>query len=211
MIENRVQFALEKFLTPNYFSVPDVTYELMEHESRGKSILKLNVGTVDNLCRQNYDSSRPRFSFIRTDDSYGMDHCIDHFVLRKRDGYWELHMIEMKTTIRPGTWDGVRRKMRASYLKIRALVVFLGIELSDEHIFAYTTYERADFSINQTTDPRTFLPSLGGRAIDFENAEWRANCIYLPITEAKISIKIPHRGIQMHRNDEGYLEGEFSL
>lgn len=113
MIEDRVQFALEKFLTPNYFSVPDVTYELMKHDSLGKSILKLNVGTIDNLCRQNYDNPRPRFSFIRTDNS-----------------------IEMKTTIRPGTWDGVRRKMRASYLKIRALAVFLGIELSDEHVFA---------------------------------------------------------------------------
>lgn len=211
MIEDRVQFALEKFLTPNYFSAQAVTYELMEHDSLGKSILKLNVGTVDNLCRQNYDNPRPRFSFIRTDDSYGMDHCIDHFVLRKRDDYWELHMIEMKTTLGLRTWEGIRRKMRASYLKIRALAVFLGIELSDEHIFAYTTYERADFSINQTLDPRIFLPSFGQRANKLGNTEWLENCIYLPITEPKISVKLPHRGIQMRRNEEGYLEGECTL
>lgn len=217
MIEERVRFALDKFLIPDYFATPDIAYELIEHAHHGKSILKLNVGTLDNLCKQNYDTRPPRFSFIRTDDPYGIDKCVDHFVLRKCSDCWELHMFEMKTTLGSWTWDGVRRQMRASYLKIRALAVFLGIELLDSNIFTYTTYENVDFSIRQTTNPRAFLPSLGGRALDIENTEWLANCIYLPITvsdetnEPQTFVKLSHHGIQMHRTKDGYLEGEFTL
>lgn len=217
MLEERVQFALDKLLAENYFAIPSDYYLLRENDKKGKSVLNLYVGDKNNLCKPNYDDKPPHFSFIRTNSDYKVDKCIDHFLLIKRNKHWELHMFEMKTTLDIFTWDDVRHKMRASYLKIKALLVFLGIKLADKNIFAYTTYEKVNLSIKKTSNPKLFMPMIGKRAIDIENKEWLANCLYLPITtdettnEYKNFIKIPHYGIQMQRKEDQILYGNFSL
>ena len=217
MIEERIKFALDTFLVENYFAIPAESYVLKENDPKGKSVLNLYVGNTDNLCKPNYDAQLPHFSFIRTDNNYKIDKCIDHFLLIKRNKHWELHMFEMKTTLSVRTWDDVRRKMRASYLKIKALLVFLGIKLADKHIFAYTTYEKVDLSISNNKNLKIFMPLIGKRAFDIEKNEWLKNCLYLPLTVDedtnyyKSFIKIPHRGIQMHRNKDEILYGNFNL
>ena len=219
MLETRVRFALEHFLKAQYFSEPACSYELEELEDTGKSVLTLQVGTTDNLCRTNFDDEkwRPRFSFIKTDKIDGMDKCVDHFILKKSAEHWELHMFEMKTTVGLRTWHDIRHKMRASYLKIRALAVFLGIELSDDNIFAYTTYEKADLSIRNTTNPRAFFPLLGEFALNVEQDEWLAGCINLPMATDESTgryerfVKIRHQSIKMERTDDNFLTGKFTI
>ncbi len=124
-------------------------------------------------------------------------------------------MIEMKTTIGFRTWFDIKYKMRASYLNIKALAVFLGISLEDENIFAYTTYEKENFNIMDMDSPRILLPKVGDRGINFKKEEWDAGFItIIPIMPSNRStfIKLKHKKIKMERSNDGkILEGETTL
>ena len=220
MLEDRVQFALDNFLIPNYFIETNSYYELIEEDKNGKSLLKLQVGTENNLCMQHYDSSKvKKCNFLRNDRDLYMQKCIDHFILRKRHNEWELHMIEMKTTVGFRTWLNIKYKMRVSYLNIKALAVFLGISLQDENIFAYTTYEKENFDVLKMDSPSISLPRIGDRAVNPKKEEWDADCINIPIMVSddnpynfKTSIKLQHTKILMNRSSDGKrLEQEWSL
>ena len=185
MLEARVKFALEHFLKAQYFSEPACSYELEELEDTGKSVLSLQVGTTDNLCRTNFDDEkwRPRFSFVKTDKPDGLDKCVDHFILKKSDGHWELHMFEMKATVGLRTWHDVRHKMRASYLKIRAFFFPLlgNFDLNveqDEWLAGF-------INLPMATDEST------GRYESF--------------------VKIRHQSIKMERTDDNFLTGKFTI
>ena len=221
MFDERLQFALDNFLVKDYFVKMDSSYNLTEKGNKKEnikpSLLTLKVGTEDNLCVQHYDI-KPRCSFLNNDDKIGMQKCIDHFILRKREGHWELHMIEMKTTVGFFTWFDVKYKMRTSYLNIKALAVFLGISLEDENIFAYTTYNKNVMKIADMDSPKTILPKIGGRAIDLKKEEWDADFINIPIIgsdnpyDFKTVIKLKHTKIKMYESNDGkQFEGIFSL
>ena len=220
MLEDRVQYALNKLIIPNYFVETKSGYELIEEDKNGRSLLKLQVGTEDNLCVQNYDSQKiKKCTFLREDKDLYMQKCIDHFILRKKQNEWELHMVEMKTTIGFWTWFNIKYKMRASYLNIKALAVFLGISLKDENIFAYTTYEKESFDVSKMDSPIVALPRIGGRAVNSKKEEWDADCINIPIMvsannpyDFKTFIKLQHTKILMNRSSDGKrLEQEWSL
>ena len=215
MLEERVLFALDNFLIPNYFIETNSYYELIEEDKNGKSLLKLQVGTEDNLCMQHYDSSKvKKCNFIRDGKEFHMRNFIDHFILRKYNNFWELHMIEMKTTVGFRTWFDIKYKMRASYLNIKALAVFLGISLQDDNIFAYTTYEKENFDIKSMDSQRILVPKVGNRAINHKKDEWDAGFITIPIIPSDNStfVKLKHKKIKMNRSDDGkQLEGETTL
>ena len=221
MFDERLQYALDNFLARDYFSKINSSYCLIEggneKEDIKSSFLRLNIETEDNLCVQNYDF-KPRCNFLSNDKANGMQKCIDHFILRRCGKKWELHMIEMKTTVGFRTWLDIKYKMRSSYLNIKALAVFLGISLEDENIFAYTTYHKDAMAISDMDSPRTLLPNVGGRAIDPKKEEWDADCIYIPIIGSenpfhfKTFIKLKHKKIKMNESNDGKrFEGIFSL
>ena len=210
MLKDRVLFALDNFLIPNYFVDKKSYYELHENEKTGKSLLKLQVGTEDNLCMQNYDNAK-KCNFLSQDNKNHMQQSI---IIKKSNNVWELHMIEMKTTINLATWFNIKHKMRASYLNIKALAVFLGISLHDENIFAYTTYEKENFDIKSMDSQRILVPKVGSRAINHKKEEWDAGFITIPIIPSDNStfVKLKHKKIQMNRSNDGkQLEGETTL
>ena len=107
MLEDRVKFALDNFLNPEYISVAKSSYDLIEKDEQGKSLLVLQVNTEDNICVMNYDKVPP-WAFISNDSRLNMRKCIDHFILRKYNGHWELHMIEMKTAVGFKTLNNIK-------------------------------------------------------------------------------------------------------
>ena len=73
MLKERVQFALDNFLISNYFIETNSYYELIEEDNNGKSLLKLQVDTKDNLCMQHYDNSKvKKCNFIRDGKEFHM-------------------------------------------------------------------------------------------------------------------------------------------
>ena len=106
-IEGRVQYALDNFLKTQYFESQKEIYELLEEDSLGKARIFLNVGTADNVCVKNYDKI-PDWEILREEKMFHMRKSIDHFILRKVADVWELHMIEIKRTASPNTWQDVK-------------------------------------------------------------------------------------------------------
>lgn len=199
MYEERIQYAIDNFVLEDYFLKMNSDYILKETEDSGKSELKITVeGT--NICVENYDKKK-RCNFFRSSGIQGLHKCIDHFILRIKNNKWELHMIEMKSSVGHATWRAIKQKVRASYLNIHALVKTLGLELDDAEIYVYTTYEN-DCFCDASPDPKTLIPLLGKKAIDNKKDEWDAGKIGIKFAES-IRLEFSHSGIKMNRSKDG--------
>ena len=208
MIEERVQYARDHFFVDGFFAENAVRYELKEHEKSGQAQLILSVGTEDNICVENYDEKK---NCEYLSEKNGLKKAVDHFVLIKREDHWELHLIEMKTTVDSDQWTKIKYQMRSSYLNLRALIQFLGVSVKDEHIYAYTAYGNDCMESKQTTNPRMFYPKLGERAIDPKKDEWDSGYINLPLIR-DVFVKLCHKKVQMNRaNSDRQLEGTLAI
>lgn len=208
MIEERVQYARDHFFVDGFFAENAVRYELKEHEKSGQAQLILSVGTEDNICVENYDEKK---NCEYLSEKSGLKKAVDHFVLIKREDHWELHLIEMKTTVDSDQWTKIKYQMRSSYLNLRALIQFLGVSVKDEHIYAYTAYGNDCMESKQTTNPRMFYPKLGERAIDPKKDEWDSGYINLPLIR-DVFVKLCHKKVQMNRaNSDRQLEGTLAI
>lgn len=219
-MEDRINYALKNFLNDNFrYDSDSSTYELLELADEGKSRLTVHVGTTENICVKNYDSS-PKWGIINNSKKIHMSKCVDHFIFKRNQlGIWELHIFEMKTTVGFKTWSNIKYKLRSSYLSIKAIAVYLGIKLSDENITVYTTYENdKKMRVENTTDPKAMLPRVGDKAIDAKKDEWDAGVINVPVIVSEsnpydfyTAIRLRHSKILMHRVDDDFLENTISL
>ena len=215
MLEDKVTLAINNFIKPCYVNKISSYYDLIEKgnkQGQGKSLLKCNVGTDDNICVSNYDD-KDRCEFFTS--KWGLRKCIDHFILKKQNNNWELHMIEMKTTVNRDNWEGIKEKFRASYWNILILTQFLGISFDIENVFLYTTYECEDMSIAESSNPRGNILRLGGYISD-TSKEWNGEILtsirLVPYDDRDEAIfKFKHTKIQMKRSDDGWLKGEYPL
>lgn len=214
-IERRVKYALDNFLNPEIFESQQEIYELQEKDELGKARIFLNVGTADNICVKNYDKV-PDWEILRKEKKYHMRKSIDHFILRKNSGVWELHMIEIKTTISVNTWQEVKLQMGISYLKIKALLTFLGIIVQEEKVYMYTAYgeEKMTVTDSQSFGVTTRTFKTGERFINFKIDEWDAGVIYIPIIDSDGIIrtkKFKHTKIKLNPATDEVLEQNFTL
>ena len=145
-----------------------------------------------------------------------MRKAIDHFILKKNtSGIWELHMFEMKKTIQLSSWRDVKNQMCTSYLTIKALTTFLGIDIANENTFTYTAYanDKKFFTKpNEIATAKTF--KTGQPVIDHKKDEWDAGAIYIPLINyagEEIFTKFKHTKIKLQPTDDGYLEQTFYL
>lgn len=118
-------------------------------------------------------------------------------------------MIEMKSGVGCKTWrESIKPKVRTSYFTALAIAGFLGIRVSDA--MAYTTYEEERFGdINNGTNPRTMMPSLGLPTRNPVTDEWEKDQMFLNVGE---EMRIPHRKIRMTKNGmTGVLEGNLVI
>lgn len=207
ILNNRIQFAIDNFILENYFLPISNNYNLKEKTEKGKSLLKLYVKD-DNICVEEYDSKK-RCAFLKTEKKFGMQKCIDHFILVKRNHGWDLCMIEMKSGVGFGEWRSIKEKVRSSLYNIKALCVFLGITIDNTYI--YTTYERLSFQTTKdTADIKAHIPLLGSKAINYKEDEWDKNIIKVDI-DLDIIKEFPHQAIKMTRNANGVLEGNLTI
>lgn len=205
MYDSRIQFAMDNFILENYFLPMNNTYDLKETAESGKSLLVLQIKD-DNICVEEYDIKK-RCGFLKSDKKFGMQKCIDHFILVKRNHGWDLCMIEMKSGVGSGEWNAIKAKVRSSLHNIKALCLFLGITI--DKVYTYTTYERESFQTpKNTTDIKTFIPLLGEKASNFKDDEWDKGVIKINIDEI---ITLPHKAIKMVRNANGVLEGSLTI
>ena len=223
-MEDRISYALNNFLNHNpfpYYSNSS-TYELLETAEEGKSRLFVHVGTTENICIKNYDNPKkfPKWGILNNSKKLHLSKCVDHFIFKRNQlGIWELHIFEMKTSVGFETWNYVKYKLRASYLSIKAIAVYLGITIKDDNITVYTTYENDEkMRVENTTDPKAMLPRVGDKAIDATKDEWDAGIITVPVIVSEsnpydiyTSIRLRHNEIHMHRTVDGFLENTISL
>lgn len=223
-MEDRISYALNNFLNHNKFPYDSnsSTYELLETAEEGKSRLFVHVGTTENICIKNYDDPKkfPKWGILNNSKKLHLSKCVDHFIFKRNQlGIWELHIFEMKTSVGFETWNYVKYKLRASYLSIKAIAVYLGITIRDDNITAYTTYENDEkMTIANMNDPKVILPRVGGKAIDVKKDEWDAGFINVPIIVSEnnpydfcTAIRIRHSKILMSHATDGFLESDISL
>ncbi len=219
MIDERVDYALRNFFNEKFvYDSGSLSYTIIETSKKGKTRLVVNVGSEESICFNTYDKF-PKWEILRTEQTIGMRKCIDHFILRKNtSNIWELYMFEMKTSVGFETWQNIKYKMRASYLSIKTLAIYLGIPLQNSNITACTTYEIDKFQTTDMTSPKILLPKIGGKATDAKNDEWDANIIKIPMIvsednpyDYKTAVKLRHKKIKMYRADDGFLEQTFNL
>jgi hypothetical protein len=212
-IEERVQYALDKILNPQYFDAQKECYELLENDKLGRARILLNVGTSDNICVKNYDSVPP-WAILREERKFHMRKSIDHFILRKISDVWELHMIEIKKTINPSVWRDLKLQMRSAYFSIKALTTFLGINISDENIFVYTAYGNEQISSESEFDTVTTKTFKVGIPYFDPKIEWNKQCIHIPLIDdngEEKFVKFKHIKIEMSATPSGILESSFDL
>ena len=219
-MEDRINYALKNFFTKKFeYEIGAFSYTLLEESKKGKTRLFVNVNTEESICFNNYDKF-PKWEILVDKEIMGMKKCIDHFILKKNpSGIWELHMFEMKTSIGFETWNNVKYKLRASYLSIKAIAVYLGIIIKDENIIAYTTYENdKKMNIKNMTDSKVTMPRVGGKAIDVKKDEWDAGFINIPLIVSEsnpydfyTTIRLQHKKILMNRAEDDFLENTVSL
>ena len=214
-IETRVQYALDNFLSPEYFDSQKECYELLETEKQGKARLILKVGTTDNICVKNYDKM-PDWEILRKESKFHMRKGIDHFILRKNSNFWELHMIETKKSVGINVWQDIKIQMGVSYLKIKALLTFLGITIKNENVFIYTAYGEDKMTDNNSSakgvTTKTF--KTGELLINPKDDEWDAGFIYIPLIDIEGNIraeKFKHIKILLTPSSNRVLERKFTL
>lgn len=203
MHSKRIEYAMENYISENYFLPMNSYYELKETAESGKSLLRLSVDG-ENICVEEYDKKK-RCNFLR--DSGGLQKCIDHFLLKKNDENWDLYMIEMKSKVNDNKWIDVKQKVRASFLNIQALCVFLGINIGN--VYTITTYERVEFNTPKTTpDPKALTPQLGLKARMSKKEEWEKGIIVVDFDQP---ITFPHQAVKMDRFDDIGLSNSLKI
>lgn len=210
MYSNRIQYAIDNFIKNDYFLKMQNEYYLEEKSKDGESILHLTVDG-ENICVEDFDNqSRGKCNFFKESKAQGLKKCMDHFILKRNGEKWDLHMIEMKTSVGHSTWSDIKHKNRASYFNIKALCVVLGIDI--DKVYSYTTFENEKFeSLEYSANPKAFVPQLGKKPINFKLDEWDKNIIKIPMDDKDEIIVFTHTAIKMIRDDKNVLKGNFEL
>ena len=223
MSDDRLRYALQHFFSEKFTYETNLpVYELEETAPEGKSRLTVDVGASESICVANYDDQKkfPKWGILNSARRFHLTACIDHFILRKNPvDNWELHMFEMKRSVGSDTWWNIKYKMRSSYLSIKAIAVYLGIDLDDSNITAYTTFKKEKWNPSEMTAPVIVVPKIGERAVDVKKAEWDTGFIEIPMIisdtnfhECLNFIKLRHKKIQMKpSSDDEVLEGRMRL
>ena len=201
MLSARTNYAIEHFIEKDYFEARKNQYVLKESAKNGASALVLDVDGY-NLCVADFDHKK-KCEFVNENSKNGMKKGVDHLLLRKKDNAWELHLIEMKTTVGRQTLKEIKQKFRASCLSAKALAAFLDISI--EKIFLYTTFENEAFA--DETNPSLIKVAVGEKAIDL-NKEWKSGNVKLNFGEW---VTFPHSKIAMKRSKNGILVGGYRI
>ncbi|MEG1912133.1 MAG: hypothetical protein RR091_06595 [Cloacibacillus sp.] len=193
-----VRFALENFIKAGYVELQKENYLFEEGTAEGASKLAAKVRGV-NICICNVDAKHIKCPFVSEEKSLGLKKSVDHIIFQcDESGVWHLHLLEMKTTVGTLTWHDIKQKVRASYMDMKAFAVFLGIDIRNENIHAYTTFENAkSTTLADTTNPSLYKAPLGKEYTEPYPKEWNEGFINM---DFDAPLRISHKKIQMTRS-----------
>lgn len=115
---------------------------------------------------------------------------------------WNLHLIEMKSSVGAETWRNVKGKFRASYLLAQGLAAMLDMDIAKTYM--YTTYEEAKFTLPGTMPSVRRVPS--GSPLIQPEKEWSGEDFGLNFG---IRLKFIHTPVHMERDSKDVLVGEY--
>ena len=198
-------FAADNFFISDknnnpYFNINITDDILIEESDSGYTELSLTV-EGESLWIKDFDTHK-KCEFFSQKREMGLKKSSDHIVFQFKRNEWFLHIIEFKTTINSNVWIEVKRKFRASYFNSKAIATVLGIDIPDDHIYVYTTYEKEHIGSN-TTNPVELRPILG-KPVEKPMSDWNKGEL--------ISFRLPQEGkvfrhtkIQMKRSEKGLI------
>lgn len=196
----RREFIINDLIVPGFIAHEGHEILLVESEETGKSELRMQLSSDDNLSIANVDKKKTDLLFFRQEKEKSMYKRVDHIVFeRNTENRWNVHLIEMKGSVDEKKWQDVKRKFRASYLLARALAGILDMELSGVRM--YTTYEKVRFDFSDTMPAARRVES--GIPLARMKDEWEKQC------ELNLGEKVPffHEPVKMERNENGILTG----
>ena len=202
MITKR-EFIINELMVEHFAEWETNSICLEETEDTGKSVLMLRLSSGGNLSIKNVDKKKTQIPFFKDIKTKSMFKHVDHIVFEElEDDNWKMHLIEMKSSVGYDKWVEIKGKFRASYLLARAIAAIL--EMNIVETCMYTTYEQVHFSLPETMPVARRLP-LGEKFIKPQD-EWEGSNFGLNFG---IRINFTHKPIQMERNNQGILQGNY--
>mgnify|MGYP003302493009 CR=1 FL=1 len=197
------EFIINDLMVENFIEYETDMIYLEETEDTGRSHLDFKVISDRNLVIKNVDKQNTDLLFFRNEKKFSMFKRVDHIIFENLSGNdWKLHLIEMKSNVLVKRWSEIKGKFRASYLLAQGLAAMLEMNLVE--ICMYTTYEKVNLVPPATMPTGRRLP-LGETYIKPKD-EWDSGEVILNFNR---KISFSHNPIQMQRNEEGILTGEW--
>ena len=203
MESTKREFIINNLMVENFIEYEANMIYLEETEDTGRSQLEFKAISDENLVIKNVDKKKTELLFFREQKAFSMFKRVDHIIFENLSGNdWKVHLIEMKSNVLVKRWSEVKGKFRASYLLVQGLAAMLEMNLVE--ICMYTTYERVNLTPSDTMPAGRRLP-LGENHINPKD-EWDSRKVFLNFNR---KIDFTHIPIQMFRNGEGVLIGEY--
>lgn len=197
------EFIINDLMVENFIEYEANMIYLEETEDTGRSQLDFKVISNKNLVIKNVDKQKTDLLFFRKEKELSMFKRVDHIIFENLSGNdWKVHLIEMKSNVLVKRWREVKGKFRASYLLVQGLAAMLEMNLVG--ICMYTTYEKVNLTPPDTMPAGRRL-TLGENHIK-PKVEWDSGNVVLNFNK---KISFSHNPIQMQRNEEGILIGEW--
>lgn len=201
---NKCEYIINELMVPAFITVENQEILLKETEDTGKSELKVNLLSKDNLCISNVDKKKTDFHFFQSAKEKSMYKRVDHMIFeRQQDNDWKLYLIEMKGSVGERKWDEIKGKFRASYLIAQSIAGMLELRISET--IMCTTFEKVQFAPSSTM-PASRRQRSGMPLIRMED-EWNGMRFGLNFGERIPFIHIP---VQMKRDETGILIGNLA-
>ena len=202
---DRLEFIINNLFKENFMVKIQDKVCLEETETAGKTVLNVKIASVDNYCIEHADdNSMTQIAFFRPEKKFSMNKRVDHIIFEKKnDDNWNIHLIEMKTTVGEQTWRDEKGKFRASLLLSEAIASMLGMRVKETKM--YTTYEKVDLG-HDIHSPTSRRGRTGEKMVRPED-EWNGNDFAIDLGER---IKFQHIPIKVNRMDD-VLYGDVNI
>lgn len=193
----RTEYVIKELFKDGFINEVGRNTCLEEEEESGRTKLDVHMNSSCNYHIKNPDNNgMSDIGFFREEKSRSMKKRVDHIIFEKKNlEAWNIHLIEMKTTVGQKKWDEVKGKFRASLLFAEAVAAMLDMKVA--RIMMYTTYEKVNLS-NDKYSPAGYRGRVGTKQVKPED-EWEGKDFGLNFGER---IQFPHKPVQVLRSKE---------
>lgn len=99
-MNKKTEFIINELLVDNFIEKETNEILLEETEDTGKSSLKIQLKSIDNLSIKNVDKKNTQMNFFQDSKNKSMNKRVDHIIFEQISyDKWKLHLIEMKSSV----------------------------------------------------------------------------------------------------------------